>query len=498
MPIPNRELSQFGSFLFVDNTTRNIGIATTTTPYVGIGTTNPSVKLTVIGDTNISGVISATGYYLNGNQLVSAAVQTWELSGSNVYRSSGNVGIGSTIPTEKLDVIGNTKTSGLIVSGIVTTSQLVSTVAIGTAPLTVTSTTLVTNLNADFLRGKVAPSGDIVGTTDTQTLTNKTLTSPILTSAVISTAGIAFSGSTSGTTTLRASAVATGIATLPALSTSDTLVARNTTDTLTNKTISAGSNTITGLTNSNLSGSAAITNSNLANSTISGVSLGSTLNNLIRGNYISYSSGTTYNGSTPITVSVAATTLNTANTVVARDSSGDFSTGTITCSNLNASFSVTAQSFSGDGSALTGVGVSVGIDTTTNGTFYPLITQSSSGIVTTSSVSTTKLTFNPSSGTLTAIDFNSTSDKNLKEEIKTIDNAVEIINQLRGVDFVWKENKKPSMGVVAQELEQIIPQLVSDTNPKTVNYNGLIGVLIEAIKELSVEVQEIKSQINNQ
>ena len=61
MPIPNRELSQFGSFLYVDNATRNIGIAATATPYVGIGTTNPFAKLTVIGDTNISGVVSATG-----------------------------------------------------------------------------------------------------------------------------------------------------------------------------------------------------------------------------------------------------------------------------------------------------------------------------------------------------------------------------------------------------------------------------------------------------
>jgi len=189
MPIPNRELSQFGSFLYVDNTTRNIGIATTATPYVGIGTTNPFVKLTVIGDTNVSGAVSATGYYLNGNPLVSAAVQTWELSGSNVYRSTGNVGIGSTIPTQKLDVIGNITATGSITgsnisasgitisSGIITASRFVSTVATGTSPLTVTSTTLVTNLNADYLRGKTPPSGDIVGTTDTQILTNKTLTS---------------------------------------------------------------------------------------------------------------------------------------------------------------------------------------------------------------------------------------------------------------------------------------------------------------------------------
>ncbi len=473
MPIPNRELSQFGSFLYVDNTTRNIGIATTATPYVGIGTTNPFVKLTVIGDTNVSGAVSATGYYLNGNPLVSAAVQTWELSGSNVYRSTGNVGIGSTIPTQKLDVIGNITATGSITgsnisasgitisSGIITASRFVSTVATGTSPLTVTSTTLVTNLNADYLRGKTPPSGDIVGTTDTQILTNKTLTSSYIITPTVSSAGIAFSGSTSGSTTLRASAVATGIATLPAITTSDTLVARNTTDTLTHKTISAGSNTISGLTNSNLSGSAGITNANLANSTISGVSLGSTLANLTAGSYISYNSGTTYNGSTAITVSVAATSANTANTIVSRTSSGDFTAGTITCSAVDA----TLSGYRVNGTTV--IDVSRNLINVVNGNF--------SGIITCSSV-------------------NSTSDINLKENIQTIDNALGAVTSLRGVTFDWKENGSPSIGVIAQELEKVLPELVNQGEYKSVNYNGIIGVLIEAVKELSAEVEDLKQR----
>ena len=48
----NRELSQLGSFINIDDTSRNIGIATTATPYVGIGTTNPQYKLDVHGDIN--------------------------------------------------------------------------------------------------------------------------------------------------------------------------------------------------------------------------------------------------------------------------------------------------------------------------------------------------------------------------------------------------------------------------------------------------------------
>ena len=98
------------------------------------------------------------------------------------------------------------------------------------------------------------------------------------------------------------------------------------------------------------------------------------------------------------------------------------------------------------------------------------------------------------SGIITAFDFNSTSDQNLKTNIQTVDNALDIVNDLRGVSFDWKENGKHSYGVIAQELEQVLPSLVSNTEIKTVNYNGIIGVLIEAVKELSEEVERLKNK----
>jgi hypothetical protein len=102
------------------------------------------------------------------------------------------------------------------------------------------------------------------------------------------------------------------------------------------------------------------------------------------------------------------------------------------------------------------------------------------------------------SGTCQATNFNTTSDINVKENVVTFENALDVVSELRGVRFDWKETHSPSVGVIAQELEEVLPELVTGTNPKTVNYNGIIGVLIEAIKELKDEVQTLKDQINNQ
>jgi len=84
------------------------------------------------------------------------------------------------------------------------------------------------------------------------------------------------------------------------------------------------------------------------------------------------------------------------------------------------------------------------------------------------------------------------SDINLKENVQTLPNALETINRLRGVSFDWKKKHKgSSIGVIAQEVEKVFPELVDEhalNGMKTVNYSALIGVLIEAVKELSDKV----------
>jgi hypothetical protein len=143
-------------------------------------------------------------------------------------------------------------------------------------------------------------------------------------------------------------------------------------------------------------------------------------------------------------------------------------------------------------------GATITNDTTTNATYYPSMTSATSGSMSTATVSNSKLYFNPSTGTLSSTIFDSLSDESVKDNISIISDSLSIINQLNGVEFTWKDNDKPSAGVIAQQLESVLPALVdtnSDTGLKSVNYSGIIGYLIEGIKELNSEIVELKKMI---
>jgi hypothetical protein len=99
-------------------------------------------------------------------------------------------------------------------------------------------------------------------------------------------------------------------------------------------------------------------------------------------------------------------------------------------------------------------------------------------------------------GVLTSTDYNTTSDKNLKTNIFTISNPLEKISKLNGVTFNWIETNKSSVGVIAQEVEKVFPELVGGDTTKTVNYNGLIGLLIESIKEQQAQINSLKIEID--
>jgi hypothetical protein len=107
------------------------------------------------------------------------------------------------------------------------------------------------------------------------------------------------------------------------------------------------------------------------------------------------------------------------------------------------------------------------------------------------------------SGSMTAVSFDQTSDQRFKTQIKLIDGSLSKVKQLNGYTYLWNEKAKKEkgindeneqIGVLAQEVEKLFPQLVStdENGYKSVNYGSLTAVLIEAIKELSTEVATLK------
>lgn len=104
-------------------------------------------------------------------------------------------------------------------------------------------------------------------------------------------------------------------------------------------------------------------------------------------------------------------------------------------------------------------------------------------------------TSNIFSGDITAANINSTSDSNLKHDVVSVQNALSTIRQLDGVGFTWNNTGKRSYGLIAQQLELIIPELVDEQDGiKSVNYLGIIAFLINSVKELDEQLQELKNK----
>ena len=91
------------------------------------------------------------------------------------------------------------------------------------------------------------------------------------------------------------------------------------------------------------------------------------------------------------------------------------------------------------------------------------------------------------------------SDERLKTEVETINDALNKVCQMRGVSFKRTDNDgRTSVGVIAQEIEKVLPEVVredsSEDKIKSVAYGNIVGVLIEAIKELKNEIEKLKKE----
>ena len=113
-----------------------------------------------------------------------------------------------------------------------------------------------------------------------------------------------------------------------------------------------------------------------------------------------------------------------------------------------------------------------------------------------------KLSINGTSGSLVTegdiTAFGSVSDRNRKENIVKIDNALDKVSQISGYTFNYIGDDTPMTGVIAQELEEVLPEVVYETESpdgtqsKAVRHGNIVGLLIESIKELKAEIDELK------
>jgi hypothetical protein len=102
-------------------------------------------------------------------------------------------------------------------------------------------------------------------------------------------------------------------------------------------------------------------------------------------------------------------------------------------------------------------------------------------------------------GSVTAASYYQSSDERLKTNIKTT-GGLAVVDKLRGVTFDWKKDGKPSAGVIAQEVEKVMPSAVgsNDLGMKTVNYDQLVAPLIESVKELHRDNAALEAALREQ
>jgi hypothetical protein len=219
------------------------------------------------------------------------------------------------------------------------------------------------------------------------------------------------------------------------------------------------------------------------NGTISGVALGSNLNALTLGTYLT---GTSYNGSSTVTAAVDATSANTASKVVARDASGNFSAGTITATlSGNASTATTAGN-------ITAFTINQSVGTANN------VQHNSLGIGTAASGTAGEIR-----ATNNVIAFY--SDDRLKTRLGNIEDALDKVKTLD--TFYYEANETAQalgyepirdVALSAQQVQAIMPEVVApapiDDKYLTVRYERLVPLLVAAIKELEAKVAALEAK----
>jgi hypothetical protein len=103
------------------------------------------------------------------------------------------------------------------------------------------------------------------------------------------------------------------------------------------------------------------------------------------------------------------------------------------------------------------------------------------------------------SGSGTATAWNTSSDIRLKKDIQPIHNALQIIESLHGVTFKWKADNQPSIGFIAQQVQQVLPQIVTTDSIgyEALDYSKITPILVEAVKQQQTEINNQQNEINS-
>ena len=87
----------------------------------------------------------------------------------------------------------------------------------------------------------------------------------------------------------------------------------------------------------------------------------------------------------------------------------------------------------------------------------------------------------------------------MKTNIEPIENILPSVLQMRGVKFDWKEGTKDNYGFIAEEVDKLFPYLVThdeEGKAQGIQYSKMTAVLLEAIKEQQIQIDELKSKLN--
>ena len=104
-------------------------------------------------------------------------------------------------------------------------------------------------------------------------------------------------------------------------------------------------------------------------------------------------------------------------------------------------------------------------------------------------------------GSVTAPGYFTASSLALKDNVRTFANALDTVSRLRGVRFDWKDSDQPAVGLIAEEVESVVPEVVTHADNGAaagVSYASLVGVLVEAVKEQQATIQAQQKKVDTQ